>query len=327
MNSHPHVPAEAITSPLTQLRLHPEEALVPRHGAAEYAALRDSIAAHGVLVPLDVTSEGVVLDGRARLGAAQELGLTSVPVRIVSIDDPIAYMVRAAIERRHLTASQRAALTVRYAGYAEMRAEGQARSRANLTPDDPEVATLPPRGKTRDRLAQLSGASPRTVQDAISVFEHDRSLFDQIVAGRIDVAAAARRVKRNLRDAGIPPAPPLPTGPFDLLLADPPWQMGSPDSASAPEQHYPTLPLEEIKAIPVPAADNAVLFMWAVNCLLPQALEVMDAWGFTYKAQLVWVKEKVGPGNWFMNQHELILLGRKGSFPAPDPEDFRSSPG
>jgi len=139
--------------------------------------------------------------------------------------------------------------------------------------------------------------------------------------GKIDVAPAARRVKRKLRDGGIPPAPPIPTGPFDVLLADPPWQMGSPDSPSAPEQHYPTLPTAEIKAIRVPAADNAVLFLWAVNSLLPQALEVMAAWGFTYKAQLVWVKETVGPGNWFMNQHELLLLGRKGSFPAPDPED------
>jgi len=128
-------------------------------------------------------------------------------------------------------------------------------------------------------------------------------------------------VKRALRDAGLSPAPPLPEGPFEVILADPPWQLGSPDSPSAPEQHYATLSVEEIKALTVPAADDAVLFLWAVNCLHREALEVMDAWGFTYKAQLVWVKDRSGTGNWVRNQHELLLIGRKGSFPAPDPED------
>ena len=47
----------------------------------------------------------------------------------------------------------------------------------------------------------------------------------------------------------------------------------------------------------------------------------MEAWGFTYKAQLVWVKDRPGTGNWFRNQHETLLLGIRGRFPAPDPED------
>jgi N6-adenosine-specific RNA methylase IME4 len=82
-----------------------------------------------------------------------------------------------------------------------------------------------------------------------------------------------------------------------------------------------TTPTTEIKRLVVPAAEDAVLLMWAVNMLVPDALEVMAAWGFTYKAQLVWVKDSPGPGNWFRNQHEMLLLGIKGRFPAPDPED------
>jgi N6-adenosine-specific RNA methylase IME4 len=76
-----------------------------------------------------------------------------------------------------------------------------------------------------------------------------------------------------------------------------------------------------MKALALPAAEDAVLFLWAVNMLLPQALEVMAAWGSTYKAQAVWVKDSPGPGNWFRNQHETLLLGTKGRFPAPEPED------
>ena len=80
----------------------------------------------------------------------------------------------------------------------------------------------------------------------------------------------------------------------------------------APELHYPTLPLAEIKALTVPAAEASVLFLWAVNCLLPQALEVMAAWGFTYRAQFVWKKPSPGLGRWVRNQHELLLLGNQG---------------
>ena len=54
------------------------------------------------------------------------------------------------------------------------------------------------------------------------------------------------------------------------------------------------MPLEQIAALPVPAADDAILFLWAVNCLLPEALHVMNAWGFSYRANLVW--DKVVPG-------------------------------
>jgi len=124
-----------------------------------------------------------------------------------------------------------------------------------------------------------------------------------------------------LRDAGLPPAPPLPEGPFAVIYADPPWRLGNPDGAYAPENHYRTMPTEEIAAIAIPAAEHAVLFLWAVNCLLREALEVMEAWGFRYRTNLVWVKPSIGLGNVVRNRHELLLVGKRGSLQAPDPED------
>ena len=180
---------------------------------------------------------------------------------------------------------------------------------------------MPPRGKTCEIVAEIAGSSPRTAQDVMTVFEGDAALFEQVKAGKIAGHQAARRVRRLQRDRDLAPAPLRPSGPFEVVLADPAWQMGSPDSPSAPEQHYPTMALEEIQALKVPAAEDAVLFLWAVNCLLPEALQVIEAWGFAYKAQLVWVKDRPGTGNWVRNQHELLLIGRKGSFPTPDPED------
>ena len=62
-----------------------------------------------------------------------------------------------------------------------------------------------------------------------------------------------------------------------------------------------------------------MLFLWATAPMLPQALEVMAAWGFKYKSHMVWVKDRTGTGYWFRNAHELLLVGTKGRIPAPAP--------
>ncbi|MDP9307558.1 MAG: MT-A70 family methyltransferase [Actinomycetota bacterium] len=123
----------------------------------------------------------------------------------------------------------------------------------------------------------------------------------------------------------MPPAPPLPQGPFELAYADPPWQLGNPDGRWAPENHYSTLSVEEICALTLPVGESAVLFLWAVNGLLDPAQEVMRAWGFAYKANIVWVKPSIGLGKWTRNRHELLLVGCKGGYPPPDPEDLPDS--
>jgi N6-adenosine-specific RNA methylase IME4 len=292
---------------------------------AENDELRRDIERRGLQVPLEVTPRRVVLDGRGRLRAALELGLPSVPVRVVGPPDEPEYMLLAALTRRQLTPSQRAALALELANLEQLRAAGRQRQHRNLRQNRSERATLPARGRTRDRIAELAGASPRTAQDAITVYEHDPELFQRVKAGKLAANQAARMVQRRIRDAALPAAPPLPEGPFELVYADPPWQLGNPDGPWAPENHYPTMPLEEIAALQIPAAANAVLFLWAVNCRLREALQVMEAWGFRYLTNLAWVKPSIGPGRRVRNRHELLLYGQKGTLPAPDPEDLSNS--
>lgn len=303
------------------LREHPQAHLVPAADFEQYRMLRGDIEERGIVTPLEVTAGLVVLDGHQRLRIASELELATVPVRIVNVEDEVRYLLLAALRRRHLSASQRAALALELEECEQARLRGRARQRANLR-QNAEVATLPPRGKrTRELAARLAGASPRTVQDAATVRAHDPELFEQIKQGEVAAADASRRLRRRLRDAETPPPAPLPEGPFDLIYADPPWRLGNPDSAKAPENYYPTMPLEEIVALRPPAADDALLYLWAVNMLLPEALRVIEAWGFEYVANLVWVKPSIGLGAWTRNRHELLLVGRRGRYPPPDPED------
>ncbi|HEX9415836.1 MAG TPA: MT-A70 family methyltransferase [Gaiellaceae bacterium] len=303
-----------------QLSPHREAELIPLMPEREYAAFRADVGARGLQEPIEITAAGVVLDGRQRLRAARELGLETVSVRVLAVEDELDYMLRAAILRRQLSASQRAALVVELRQYRQLRAGARKRQRANLA-QMTEVATLPPRGKTRELASGWAGVSARTVQDAATVEQHDRALFERVKHGQVSAPLAARQVRRRLRDEKLPAPPPLPEGPFALIYADPPWQLGHPDSPHAPENHYPTLPLAEIRALKVPAAEDAVLFLWAVSSLLPETLEVMRAWGFQYKTNLVWVKPSIGPGAWLRNRHELLLVGIRGGFSPPEPED------
>lgn len=144
----------------------------------------------------------------------------------------------------------------------------------------------------------------------------------------------------------------FPEGKFGCLLADPPWRFAtysekgrgrSPDGPAAvrnlsrqnrPERHYATMTLDDIKALPVlqSAAKDCVLFMWAVDPMIPEALEVGKAWGFTYKTVgFYWVKERretssrgsafsepdfarfpMGTGYWTRANPEMCLLFTRG---------------
>lgn len=80
--------------------------------------------------------------------------------------------------------------------------------------------------------------------------------------------------------------------------------------------------LEEIQALPVVelASADCVLYLWATAPKLREALVVMDAWGFAYVTNAVWDKQKIGMGYYFRGQHELLLVGKRGSPKVPEPK-------
>lgn len=118
---------------------------------------------------------------------------------------------------------------------------------------------------------------------------------------------------------------PLPTGEFDVIYADVPWRYDfSETMVREVENQYPTMTVEEIEQIQVPSASNAVLFLWATAPKLREALRVMESWGFEYKTNIIWDKEIIGMGYWARGQHELLLIGVKGVYPAPS-ESMRES--
>lgn len=113
---------------------------------------------------------------------------------------------------------------------------------------------------------------------------------------------------------------------YTTILADPPWQFQNRTGKMAPEHkrllRYPTMELKEIMELPIPklAAARSHLYLWVPNALLQEGLKVMEAWGFTYKTNIVWYKIRKdggpdgrGVGFYFRNVTELLLFGLRGS--------------
>ena len=151
-------------------------------------------------------------------------------MRIVAPDDPTEHVLLSALQRRHLNASQRAALALD--DYREAKATAQQNRLANLN-GTTSPAPLAPRGeRSRELASRAAGVSARTVQDAATVQEHDPELFARVKAGELAAHKAAHRVRRQLRDAERSAPPPMPQGPFELIYADPPWQLGTPTAST-----------------------------------------------------------------------------------------------
>jgi N6-adenosine-specific RNA methylase IME4 len=208
---------------------------------------------------------------------------------------------------------------------------------SNLTEPETGADAEPVFDKTPFTLAEI-GVDKKLSSRAQKAAELDDEGFEVIVSQARDkilssdavvinpakdVSTAGKKAARAQREAELGRKQmALPEAKFGVIYADPEWQFGAWSENGmdrSADNHYPTSGLDVIKDRDVGslAADDCVLFLWATVPMLPQALEVMLAWGFAYKSHSIWAKDRIGTGYWFCNQHELLLVGTRGKVPAP----------
>ena len=120
---------------------------------------------------------------------------------------------------------------------------------------------------------------------------------------------------------------PLPEGKYNIIYADPPWQYFE-GGFKNQSQHYPTMTIDKLSELSVEdlAADDCILFLWATRPILPEAINLLQQWGFEYSTiGFVWVKSlkngtgfAFGLGNWTRANAEYCLIGTKGSIERKD---------
>jgi N6-adenosine-specific RNA methylase IME4 len=130
----------------------------------------------------------------------------------------------------------------------------------------------------------------------------------------------AREIERQRRihdiEEQIEKSPPLPEQRYEVLVVDPPWEYRLRHDQGDRRNTilYPTMNIEEIKAIPIQqlAEETSILWLWTTNAHLPDALEIAKGWGFEYKVLLTWVKNRIGTGYWLRGRTEHCIMAVKG---------------
>ena len=188
-----------------------------------------------------------------------------------------------------------------------------------------------PKDSSGGTSPQAKDESARTTAVAAAAVGMDRRTYEKakevvkskdvgLIAGMDKsgkVTGAHKRLKVQEQAATIrKEPPPLPAGPFRVIVIDPPWAYDNrPDDLSHRAANpYPSMTVDQITALPIAglAHEDSVLWLWTTNAHLRCAFRIADAWGFTYKTLLTWVKDKMGTGDWLRGQTEHCLFCIRG---------------
>lgn len=339
-----------------------------RRKSGPVSAIAESMERVGLINPITLTEDLVLISGLHRFEAAQSLGWERIDARIIDADARLVE-IDENLCRNELTALERAEhrserKRLHEAVYPEAKHGRNQHTRASVDTsrigNDFRSSTRQEPGSYSSVAAAKEGVTDRTVRLSVAIAENipedvrdeirdlpiadnqkelsrlsklaepeQREVARMLVAGEVDDLRAATgamsRRERVSRIAQIEEGNrPLPEalGRFPVVLADPPWRYEhSKTSNREIENHYPTMSLDEIKALEVSglATDDAVLFLWTTSPKLAESLEVLASWGFVYRTCWVWVKDRIGMGYYARQRHELVLIATRGSIPVPIP--------
>lgn len=330
---------------------HPAADVFPLLEGAEFDALCEDIREHGLREPITrmrFKGKRVVLDGRNRLRACQRVDVKPL-WREFEGDSPAHFVVSLNLKRRNLTKSQAVACAVEMLPVFEAEARARQGKRTDLRqPSGPGSGKSAQANEAREQVASQFGVSGRHVQRAKKLKQTAPQLLDAVKAGKMDLGTAvkASRLEDELRrvvlgqvssserpvdgkqavraalrqqaTTRIESEPvPLPTGPFRVIVADPPWayEKRKDDGSHRAALTYPTMTTAEICALPMAerAHEDCVLWLWTTNAFMRDAFQVLDAWGFAEKTILTWAKDRMGTGDWLRGKTEHCILAVRGA--------------
>ncbi len=286
-----------------------------RKDLGDLGSLTRSIADVGLLHPVVVRPDGMLIAGERRIAACRALGWADVPVTTVDLEQVVRGEYAENAERKdflpsEINAIERALAPIEAAAAKERMSEGGKVGKLS-TPSDA--------GKTRDKIGAFAGVSGRTVEKIAKVVEaaeREPEKFAPLVA-EMDRTGKVNGAYRKLRQAEdydrLKDIAPL-EGKYRTLIIDPPWDYEWLSLAGRAAPGYATMSHEELLALPVAgwAEDNCHLYLWTTNNFMTRAVELMAAWGFAHKTVLTWVKPRWGLGSYFRNSTEHVLFGVRG---------------
>jgi N6-adenosine-specific RNA methylase IME4 len=306
--------------------------LIPSLTAEEFKQLESNCLEEGIREKI-ITWNGFIIDGHNRYEIATRWNLEyeTESKRFNNENDVREWMINNQFGRRNLSNYQRSVLALQLEEVFKEKAKEKQGKRSDLLVNSPKSESI----DTRKELAKVASVGEQTIA-RVKVIEAkaNEETKAKLSTGEVSINQVYQDIKKEEkkeeRDKKIEDVKAKiesenlvsPNKKYHVIGIDPPWayeEKGGFSSADYDSESnrgavdYPTMTVEQIKKIELPAADDCVLFLWTTHAFLKDSFDLVEEWGFKYKATLVWDKVKMGLGRTVRMQVEFCLIAVKGN--------------
>lgn len=300
--------------------------------------LTKSIENHGIIVPVLLSSNNILLDGHRRLEIAKELGVDLIPALKLSVSgsNKAAKLFEIAVnlDRRHLNEAQRADLGSSLLRIEQPKAKERQReggSKGGKQKKSEGVGNGSPhlkkeKDRATDRVAKRTGVSRKTFERVMAIKKSMPKLAARMIKGEISVAAAYKKLKAsNVKKKGKKEAKKIKEdfvvkdlasvpGKWRTVYMDPPWRYDDSGGRGAAENHYSTMSVDELIELPVKElahSDGCLYWIWTTWPMIRDGYphKLIEGFGLRWVGEVVWHKlGGPGTGRWLRPVTEVLVL-------------------
>jgi N6-adenosine-specific RNA methylase IME4 len=306
--------------------------LIPALTNEEFKQLEANCISEGIREKI-ITWNGFIIDGHNRYEIATRWNLEYQTESKYFKDEEAVkeWMIRNQFGRRNLSNYQRSVLALQLEEVFSKKAKEKQKEAGGALPQISAKAPI----ETRKELSKVANVS----HDTIAKVKHIEAKATpetkaKLSTGEVSINQAYQEIKKEEkkaeRDKKIKEVKQkieeenlvTPNKKYHVIGIDPPWAYEEKGGFSSDDYNsesnrgavdYPTMTVEQIKKIELPSADDCVLFLWTTHAFLRDSFDLLDEWGFKYKATLVWDKVKMGLGRTVRMQVEFCLIAIKGN--------------
>jgi N6-adenosine-specific RNA methylase IME4/ParB-like chromosome segregation protein Spo0J len=295
-----------------------------RKDMGDIDGLAASMADLGLLHPIVIRPDNVLIAGERRLLAAKLLGWETIPVTVVHLDAVARGELAENEVRKDFTLSEAVAIKRALQPLEKVAAKERQAARGGKGRIASGKLPTAITGRAADKAAKATGMTRRTLEKAeaiVDAAEAEPQKFGKLLeqmddTGRVNGVYRRLKIAKQAEQIRKEP-PPLPgNGPYRVIVIDPPWPYEKRDEDPSHEgvRPYHSMSVEEICAVKVAsiAHEDCILWMWVTNHHMREALELLDPWGFELKTILTWAKDRMGTGDWLRGQTEHCIMAVRG---------------
>lgn len=303
--------------------------LIPPLTKEEFKQLEDNCMAEGIREKI-LTWNGFIIDGHNRFEISKKwnLDIETEAKHFKDEDSVKEWMILNQFGRRNLSNYQRSVLALQLEEVFSVKAKENQGNRN-------DICLISGKGSidAKKELAKIASVGHDTITKVKKIQEKaPEEVKAKLSTGEISINQAYQDIKKEEKRTKrlekieeikeeISKGLKAPNGLYDVIAIDPPWEYserGGSNSKSFDDKgnrggvDYPTMSIAELRNIQIPAKANSVMFLWTTHAFLRDSFELLDSWGFTYKATIVWDKVRMGMGRNIRMQVEFCLLATKG---------------